>query len=115
MLNNILFFKKSALYTISSYANRINDEFNSGDIGYYHLIDTSLHLLDESFDFIQNKDYVKNIVLVGMGGSSCGVKALHNMLFNEKNNQRKLFILDNTSTHSFNKIVKKSNLKKLCF
>ncbi|HEH3668472.1 TPA: glucose-6-phosphate isomerase, partial [Campylobacter jejuni] len=43
MLNNTLFFKQSEIHTISSYANRINDEVKSGDIGYYHLIDTSLN------------------------------------------------------------------------
>lgn len=67
MLNNTLFFKQSEIHTISSYANRINDEVKSGDIGYYHLIDTSLNLIDESLQFIQDKEYVKNIVLVGMG------------------------------------------------
>ncbi|EOI3150188.1 glucose-6-phosphate isomerase, partial [Campylobacter jejuni] len=101
MLNNTLFFKESEIRTISSYANRINDEVESGDIGYYHLIDTSLTLIDESLNFIQDKEHVKNIVLVGMGGSSCGVKALRDMLFDEKSNQRELFILDNTSSHSF--------------
>ncbi|HEF5850962.1 TPA: glucose-6-phosphate isomerase, partial [Campylobacter jejuni] len=110
MLNNTLFFKQSEIHTISSYANRINDEVKSGDIGYYHLIDTSLNLIDESLQFIQDKEYVKNIVLVGMGGSSCGVKALRDMLFNEKSNQRELFILDNTSSHSFNKTLEKIKL-----
>lgn len=115
MLNNTLFFKQSEIHTISSYANRINDEVKSGDIGYYHLIDTSLILIDESLAFIQDKEYVKNIVLVGMGGSSCGVKALRDMLFNEKNNQRKLFILDNTSSHSFNKTLEKIKLEESLF
>lgn len=115
MLNNTLFFKQSEIHTISSYANRINDEVKSGDIGYYHLIDTSLTFIDESLAFIQDKEYVKNIVLVGMGGSSCGVKALRDMLFNEKNNQRKLFILDNTSSHSFNKTLEKIKLEESLF
>lgn len=115
MLNNTLFFKQSEIHTISSYANRINDEVKSGEIGYYHLIDTSLTFIDESLAFIQDKEYVKNIVLVGMGGSSCGVKALRDMLFNEKNNQRKLFILDNTSSHSFNKTLEKIKLEESLF
>ena len=61
MLNNTLFFKESEIRTISSYANRINDEVESGDIGYYHLIDTSLTLIDESLNFIQDKEHVKNV------------------------------------------------------
>ncbi|ENV8235985.1 glucose-6-phosphate isomerase [Campylobacter jejuni] len=115
MLNNTLFFKQSEIHTISSYANRINDEVKSGDIGYYHLTDTSLALIDESLQFIQDKKHVRNIVLVGMGGSSCGVKALRDMLFNEKSNQRELFILDNTSSHSFNKTLEKIKLEESLF
>ncbi|ENP7041429.1 glucose-6-phosphate isomerase [Campylobacter coli] len=115
MLNNTLFFKESEIRTISSYANRINDEVESGDIGYYHLIDTSLTLIDESLNFIQDKEHVKNIVLVGMGGSSCGVKALRDMLFDEKNNQRELFILDNTSSHSFSRTLEKIKLEESLF
>ncbi|EAJ2856049.1 glucose-6-phosphate isomerase [Campylobacter coli] len=115
MLNNTLFFKESEIRTISSYANRINDEVESGDIGYYYLIDTSLTLIDESLNFIQDKEHVKNIVLVGMGGSSCGVKALRDMLFDEKNNQRELFILDNTSSHSFSRTLEKIKLEESLF
>ncbi len=115
MLNNTLFFKESEIRTISSYANRINDEVESGDIGYYHLIDTSLTLIDESLNFIQDKEHVKNIVLVGMGGSSCGVKALRDMLFDEKSNQRELFILDNTSSHSFSRTLEKIKLEESLF
>ncbi|ECL0962171.1 TPA: glucose-6-phosphate isomerase [Campylobacter coli] len=115
MLNNTLFFKESEIRTISSYANRINDEVESGDIGYYHLIDTSLTLIDESLNFIQDKEHVKNIVLVGMGGSSCGVKALRDMLFDEKSNQRELFILDNTSSHSFSRALEKIKLEESLF
>ena len=54
MLRNSLFFKTSELKFISSYARRMNDELNSGDIGYYHLIHTSLELIDESLEFIKD-------------------------------------------------------------
>lgn len=114
MLNNTLFFKQSEIHTISSYANRINDEVKSGDIGYYHLIDTSLSLIDESLAFIKDKEHIKNIVLVGMGGSSCGVKALRDMLFNEKSNQES-FLYSITQVHILLiRLQKKSSLKKVC-
>ncbi|EAL6017468.1 glucose-6-phosphate isomerase, partial [Campylobacter coli] len=50
-----------------------------------------------------------------MGGSSCGVKALRDMLFDEKNNQRELFILDNTSSHSFSRTLEKIKLEESLF
>ncbi len=49
-----------------------------------------------------------------MGGSSCGVKALRDMLLMKKQPKR-TFILDNTSSHSFNKTLEKSSLRKVCF
>lgn len=115
MLNHTLFFNKTELSKIISFTHRINDEMQSGDVGYYHLVDTSLSLIDESFEFIKDKDHIQNIVLVGMGGSSCGIKALKDMLFDEKESQRKLFILDNTSSHTFAKIMSKISLEKSLF
>ena len=115
MLKNTLFFPSTELKRISSYARRMNDELESGSVGYYHLTQTSLNLIDESLDFIQNKEHIKNIVLVGMGGSSCGVKALKDLLFDEKSNDKELFILDNTSSHTFTKTLQSLSLKQSLF
>lgn len=97
MLKNTLFFKNVDFSTICAYANRINDEAQSKEIGYYHLSTSSLDLLEESKEFIKDKGHIKNIILLGMGGSSCGVKALKALLAHQNNTKRKLFILDNTS------------------
>lgn len=75
MLKHSLFFEKERLGIISAYANRMNDERISGEVGYYHLMDSSLDLIKQSEDFIKDKSYIKNVLLIGMGGSSCGVKA----------------------------------------
>ena len=37
MLKNELFFEKTPLSAIGSYAKRMNDELKGGEIGYYHL------------------------------------------------------------------------------
>lgn len=88
MLKNTLHFSPAKLDIIASYANRMNDEFESGAVGYYHLHESSRALICEANafwqDFCEGKKKqgrnVENIVLVGMGGSSCGVKALYEML-----------------------------------
>lgn len=115
MLKNTLFFKTTKFENIRSYANRINDEFESGDVGYYHLIDTSLKLIDESKEFINNKDHIKNIILVGMGGSSCGVKALKDLLFNQNTSLKNLYIIDNTSSFTLMEILKCIDIKESLF
>lgn len=115
MLKHSLFFEKEKLDIISAYASRMNDERESGEVGYYHLMDTSLALIEQSQNFMKDKSHIKNVLLVGMGGSSCGVKALRDFLFDEKNNERELFIIDNTSSHSFTQIIAKLNLKDTLF
>ncbi|EOC7418037.1 glucose-6-phosphate isomerase [Campylobacter upsaliensis] len=115
MLENTLFFEKTSLEKIDAYARRINDEQESGDVGYYHLHKMGETLIEESLEFISQKAYVKKVVLVGMGGSSCGVKALKGLLFDEKDNDRELLILDNTSSHSVSQILKQIKLEESLF
>lgn len=116
MLKNTLFFKKTELSTIQSYANRISDEKTSGEIGYYNVMDSSFELISQSKEFIKDKKHIKNFVLLGMGGSSCGVKALKDFLVDEdKDEDKRLFIIDNTSSHTFNKIIKTLNLEESIF
>ncbi|MDL0110759.1 glucose-6-phosphate isomerase [Campylobacter felis] len=115
MLENTLFFKKTSLEKIDAYARRINDEQESGDVGYYHLHKMGETLIEESLKFISQKAYVKKVVLVGIGGSSCGVKALKDLLFDEKDNGRELLILDNTSSHSVSQILKQIKLEESLF
>ena len=116
MLKNTLFFKKTELSTIQSYANRISDEKTSGEIGYYNVMDSSFELISQSKEFIKDKKHIKNFVLLGMGGSSCGVKALKDFLVDEdKDEDKRLFIIDNTSSHTFNKIIKTLNLEESMF
>lgn len=109
MLKNELFFKKEPMRVISAYANRINDEQKSGAVGYYHLFDSSKALLSEVGEFMRDKKHLKKLCLLGMGGSSCGVKALQDFLFDEKRGEMELFIIDNTSSHTFTQIMSRLN------
>lgn len=115
MLKHHLFFEKERLEIISAYASRMNDERQSGEVGYYHLMDTSLALIQQCEDFIKDKGHIKKVLLVGMGGSSCGVKALRDFLFDEKSNERELFIIDNTSSHTFTQMANNLDLKDTLF
>lgn len=115
MLENTLFFPKVDLEKIASYSRRINDEKESGTVGYYHLYHTSLKLIDGSLEFIKDKTHIKNVILVGMGGSSCGVKALRDLLFDGKNGDKNLWIIDNTSSHTLSKILNSIKLEESLF
>ncbi|WP_297194255.1 glucose-6-phosphate isomerase [uncultured Campylobacter sp.] len=116
MLKNTLFFKQTDFAKIAAYAHRINDEKQSKEVGYYHLVDSSFKIIDESKDFFKDKEHIKNIILIGMGGSSCGVKALKDFLKEEKKDEnKKLFIIDNTSSYALNSVLNKIKLENSFF
>ena len=55
MLENTLFFEKTSLEKIDAYARRINDEQESGDVGYYHLHKMGETLIEESLELSLKK------------------------------------------------------------
>ncbi|MGP1485463.1 MAG: glucose-6-phosphate isomerase [Campylobacter sp.] len=116
MLTNELLFKKASLDLINSYVNRMNDEFKSGKIGYYHLPELGSEILSSIKAIDQKFSHIKTIVLVGIGGSSLGVKALKSMLSaSKKNNDRELFFLDNVDAFSFDSLISKLDFNQTLF
>ncbi|MFW5618676.1 MAG: glucose-6-phosphate isomerase, partial [Campylobacter hyointestinalis] len=90
MVINELKFSRSDIQNISSYQRRMNDELKEGEIGYYHLPDFGYEILNEISKF-KNRTEFKKVVLIGVGGSSLGVKAVYEML----NPKIPLVFLDN--------------------
>jgi len=68
---------------------KVKKEYESGEIGYYHLPDTSKKFKDIEF----NMDY-NEIVIIGIGGSSLGAKAIYEMTKN-KFPLKKIIFLEN--------------------
>jgi glucose-6-phosphate isomerase len=74
-------------------------EKEQGVSGYYKLPENSLHLIDEAKNYLESqfeflKD-IKNIVVVGIGGSSLGTKAIDSLLRHKYDNLRNLYFLEN--------------------
>lgn len=115
MFQNTIFFAPSDIKSISSYAHRMNDERKSGEVGYYHLFDGEDALVSEVESFMSAKKHIKKVVLVGMGGSSCGVKALRDFLCFDKRGGAELFIIDNTDTSTFERLLAFASLENTLF
>lgn len=94
MVKNNLKFNKQNISSISSYTRRMNDEIKGDDIGYYHLPSLGMDIVSK-IEEIAKRDF-DSVVLVGVGGSSLGVKALYDML----NLQKELIFLDNLDPYS---------------
>lgn len=104
MVKNELFFNADFQYEILEFRHKIELEEKSEEIGYYHLPKKSREIIKEATDFFSNKKY-KNIVLIGIGGSSVGVRAIYNMLENRANDV-KIYFLDNVDNFTFSKTMK---------
>ena len=110
MVENSLKFHKQNISSINSYTRRINDEVNDGQIGYYHLPSFEIDGLINAISSIKNMDF-DSVVLVGVGGSSLGVKALYDML----NLKKELIFLDNLDPFSIESKVSKINKDRSIF
>lgn len=84
MVDNILHFKLAQSEHIASFARRMNDEKEL--VGYYDLPALSNGIIEQISKLKKSLPNFKNIALVGVGGSSLGVKAIYEMLaYGQKN------------------------------
>ncbi len=65
--------------------NAIKEEIESGRIGYYTLPETSLAVIDKLKSYRETNTLlsggkIKDIVIIGIGGSSLGIKAIDSLL-----------------------------------
>lgn len=109
MVKNNLKFNRQNISSISSYARRMNDEIKGDDIGYYHLPSIGMDIVSK-IEEIAKRDF-DSVVLVGVGGSSLGVKALYDML----NLQKELIFLDNLDPYSIEQNSTKINPNRSIF
>ena len=108
MVNEKLFFdSKISQSEIQKLYDEIDTEVNSGEIGYYHLPDDkamakSIREFCDNNVFLQTE--VKNVVVVGIGGSSLGAKAIDWMLYHKKNRRDINYVfLENVDPNEFNR------------
>ena len=104
MVDNILHFKLAQSEHIASFARRMNDEKEL--VGYYDLPALSNGIIEQISKLKKSLPNFKNIALVGVGGSSLGVKAIYEML---AHGQKNLIFFDNLDpfliASNLNKII----------
>jgi glucose-6-phosphate isomerase len=94
MLNFSRDFKFDATETQNSIMNNalntIREEKESDRIGYYRLPQTSLAVIEELKSYSKTNTLlaggkIKDIVIIGIGGSSLGIKAIDSLLASKNN------------------------------
>ena len=108
-------FFKSCLDDSSSLRKKIDFEKTSNLVGYYDLPFLRDEVLEEISHFYKNITFeVKDCVVVGIGGSSLGTKAINSML-RQKNGGAKLHFLDNIDFICIDSVLSNINIKKTLF
>ena len=115
MFVNNIFFEKTSHDKIKPYKNALFDEYKNKKIGFYHLPAKSLDLIDEIDDFIKDKNY-KKVVVLGVGGSSLGARAVASMIVSTKNKSApKLDFFENTDPVAIAYKLQKIDFDKTLF
>ena len=94
----------------SALIGRIQQETKS--IGYYNLPNQDTHYIDdylEKLDKQQGLELLTDIVVVGIGGSSLGTKAIYHFLKPVRKLKRKLHFIDSTDPIALNSLQKDVN------
>lgn len=110
MVDNILHFKLAQSEHIASFARRMNDEKEL--VGYYDLPALSNGIIEQISKLKKSLLNFKNIALVGVGGSSLGVKAIYEML---AHGQKNLIFFDNLDPFLIEQNLKKISLNDTIF
>lgn len=77
----------------------LQEEKKSDKVGYYTLPTSSLDIIKKLKIYEKNNPIlatIQNIVVIGIGGSSLGAKAIDSMLKHKKSNEKKLFFFENS-------------------
>lgn len=99
--------------------NDLQKEKESERVGHYTLPEESIRLVKEINDFEAQNPFlknnsVKNIVVLGVGGSSLGIKAVDSMLKHTIKSGKTLFFMENSDpieiSKTFSKIQKEDSL-----
>ena len=94
MVKNELFFPPAKEGALEEVAAKIRAEYESGEVGYYRLPQQGAGVIARAQEFFSARNY-DAIVLLGIGGSSVGVRALYEMLRPCVRKNLRFEILDN--------------------
>lgn len=103
-------------FTLEKAYESVKYEHESGSIGYYDLPKTSLTLCEEVKLFFANgTEEYDTIAIVGIGGSTLGIKAIDRLLRPKTPNAKKIIYLENSDPVSITQEIGQITLEKTRF
>ena len=114
MVKNELFFPPAKEGALEEVAAKIRAEYESGETGYYRLPQQGADEIARAQEFFSARSY-DGIVLLGIGGSSVGVRALYEMLRPRVRKNLRFEILDNLDALSVRRALEGLNFARTIF
>ena len=116
MITNTIHFKSVEPDFIGAYVSRLNAEIKGGEIGYYHLPDTGMPVVEKALAYKRQHPKISDVVVIGIGGSSLGPKAVATMLEPYKEaGTATLHFMENVDPWSISKILKSIQKEQTLF
>lgn len=111
---------KKAKEDIEDVFNAMQKEKSSGKIGYYNLPENGFELIKEVEEYkkknsLLKNDTIRDIVVIGIGGSSLGTKAVYDLLKDQVKTKKRLYFLENVDPIDITRTLKKINKNKALF
>ena len=98
---------------MQSAKSKVKEEMDSKSIGYYKLPKNSLSMVEgaKALDL----DYAKQIVIIGIGGSSLGIKAIDSILRPITPDAKEILFFENSDPITISSTMSKINKDEACF
>ncbi|MGP1561334.1 MAG: glucose-6-phosphate isomerase [Helicobacteraceae bacterium] len=112
-MNSELFFNKEARVDEQVFL-KVKNEYTSKTVGYYSLPFEQELQLDE-IERIAASKKLESVVVIGIGGSSLGAKAIDRLLKHKKTSKTKLLFLENSDPVELEETLKEIDLERTNF
>ncbi len=113
MIKNSFFYDLPASKSeLDNVFKAITDEYKSKEIGYYHLLEQDI---TEIKKYKKKLSWVKRIVVVGIGGSSLGTKAIDQLLYMSKKRRKKISFLESVGPNAIKAVLSKVDFEESIF
>ncbi len=98
----------------------VSDEHQSGKIGYYNLPQDSRTLIDEAVELEKSNTLlasgaITDIAVIGIGGSSLGIKAIDSLMSSKNVNTRQLHFFENSDPINISQTLRKLSKESTLF
>jgi len=89
---------------VNALFKKIKSEYESEKVGYYHLLDSDISVAEIN-SYLPQAKWVRTIVVMGIGGSSLGTKAIHELLYSSNISNKSIRFLESVGPNAIKQVL----------